>query len=164
VAISRCGKLLSWGWGEEGQLGHGTEKNAYLPRPVRVPRIEGEIGVPVCVAAGMSHSLCVVRNETFVYSPPKPPPVVHKEEAKEELPKAPTQQEMKFYTPAYVESDDEKEEEPQQPALSYRKQAVVADDGEDEEPAAPAISEDEPVVRSIRELLRRKEDAKEEVM
>lgn len=32
AAVSTCGKLMSWGWGEEGQLGHGTEKNGHLPR------------------------------------------------------------------------------------------------------------------------------------
>ena len=40
AGITACGKVLSWGWGEEGQLGHGTERNANLPRPCRVPKVQ----------------------------------------------------------------------------------------------------------------------------
>jgi alpha-tubulin suppressor-like RCC1 family protein len=153
VAITYCGKLLSWGWGEEGQLGHGTEKNAYLPRPVRVPRLEGEMGVPTYVAAGMSHTLCIIKNEAFVYTPPKPVTIekLMVADAKETLPKVPTQQEMKFYTPANVESEEE-EEAPPEPVITHKKQGMVADDEE------IITNEEEPVVRSVRELLRRKEE------
>lgn len=59
AAITKCGKLLSWGWGEEGQLGGGNEKNAAYPRPVRIPKMRSNDrkGVPVSVAVGMQISI-----------------------------------------------------------------------------------------------------------
>ena len=74
AAITRCGKLLSWGWGEEGQLGGGNEKNAVYPRPVRIPKLRNEShkGVPVAVAVGMSHTVVILKNEEHIPPPPRP--------------------------------------------------------------------------------------------
>ena len=88
AAITRCGKLLSWGWGEEGQLGGGNEKNAAYPRPVRIPKLRNESakGLPVAVAVGMSHTVVVLMNEAYFLPPPTPLPVI---EETNELPCTP---------------------------------------------------------------------------
>jgi len=65
AAITKCGKLLTWGWGEEGQLGHGTEKNSFLPRPCRLPRIKGKLGQPASVSLGQCHTFVILNNESY---------------------------------------------------------------------------------------------------
>eukprot|EP01041_Mallomonas_annulata_P008281 gene8281-17037_t len=75
AALTSCGKLLSWGWGEEGQLGHGSEKSIGLPRPCRIPRIGDMTAVPVDLSLGMSHTIVLVRNLRYrPESPPSPTP------------------------------------------------------------------------------------------
>lgn len=69
AAISACEKLLLWGWGEEGQLGNGTEKDSWLPRPVRLPDVQGQKCLPITVALGMCHTVVAVRNKNYVYTP-----------------------------------------------------------------------------------------------
>lgn len=64
-AITDCGKLLTWGWGEEGQLGVGSERNSYLPRPCRVPRVKGHLGIPRCLSLGLTHTVLVAHNPDF---------------------------------------------------------------------------------------------------
>lgn len=68
AAVSSCGKLMTWGWGEEGQLGHGNEKNGHLPRPCKLPRVASSICVPTDVALGLCHTLVLVRNKTYDYA------------------------------------------------------------------------------------------------
>ena len=74
AGITLCGKVLAWGWGEEGQLGHGSEKNTYLPRPCRVPRVKGKLGHPIDIALGMSHTIVTVKNNSYVEKLPTPIP------------------------------------------------------------------------------------------
>jgi hypothetical protein len=69
AAISACEKLLLWGWGEEGQLGNGSEKDSWLPRPVRLPTVMGQKCIPMAAALGMCHTIIAVRNKNYVYSP-----------------------------------------------------------------------------------------------
>ena len=71
AAITKCGKLLTWGWGEEGQLGHGTEKNSFLPRPCRIPRVKGKIGQPVTVSLGQCHTFVMINNPSYEHEQPK---------------------------------------------------------------------------------------------
>lgn len=86
-AITHCGNVLTWGWGEEGQLGHGTEKSSYLPRPCKLPRVYDRPGVPMDISLGGTHSVVVLHNplylapvfespvEPAVVKAPSPPPV-----------------------------------------------------------------------------------------
>jgi hypothetical protein len=74
AGITRDGKLLTWGWGEEGQLGHNNEKNSYLPRPCKLPRLSGQLGTPVNVALGMCHTLIIYQNNT--YQAPQPVQII----------------------------------------------------------------------------------------
>lgn len=72
-AISSCGKVLTWGWGEEGQLGQGNEKDSWLPKPLRCDH------APLDIALGLCHTMVVVENRQYVpvvrkASPPPPPP------------------------------------------------------------------------------------------
>jgi hypothetical protein len=69
AAISACEKLLLWGWGEEGQLGNGTEKDSWLPRPVRLPDVQGQKCIPITVSLGMCHTVVAVRNKHYIYLP-----------------------------------------------------------------------------------------------
>jgi len=78
-----CGNILSWGWGEEGQLGHGTENSTYLPKPCKLPDVHGQLSsTPMDVALGSTHSFLVMHNPYYVT--PTPQPV--KEKAGEDTP------------------------------------------------------------------------------
>jgi len=81
AAITKCSKLLTWGWGEEGQLGHGTEKNSFLPRPCRIPRVKGKIGQPVAVSLGQCHTFVMINNPSYEHEQPKQVPVAAKVES-----------------------------------------------------------------------------------
>ena len=152
AAITRCGKLLSWGWGEEGQLGGGNEKNAVYPRPVRIPKLRNEThkGVPVAVAVGMSHTVVMLKNEEYVVPPLRPLPVI--EEITEPPPTPPVATlspvvQLKKFIP-YVAPEPEREPEPEAPKA---KKSGLLFTGEEE--GAPMVS----AVRSIRELLQQRE-------
>eukprot|EP01035_Chromulina_nebulosa_P017202 gene17201-22722_t len=84
AAISGCRKLLTWGWGEEGQLGHSTEKSCYLPRPVRIPRYKDIIGYPTKVSLGMSHTIVIIENPNYIEKIPDLPLVNNKIENADE--------------------------------------------------------------------------------
>jgi hypothetical protein len=85
AAISACEKLLLWGWGEEGQLGNGTEKDSWLPRPVRLPDVQGQKCTPVTVSLGMCHTIVAVRNKNYVHTPiAEEVEVVEEEEVEQE--------------------------------------------------------------------------------
>lgn len=63
AAITDCNRMLAWGWNEEGQLAHGTEKDSFLPRPSKIPtRIKGAACQPVDLALGMCHTVVVFKN------------------------------------------------------------------------------------------------------
>jgi alpha-tubulin suppressor-like RCC1 family protein len=52
MALTAVGELYAWGWGGDGQLGHGGKEN------LAVPRVVGGIGGPVVgMSGGYSHSL-----------------------------------------------------------------------------------------------------------
>lgn len=68
--VTKCGRVLTWGWGEEGQCGSGGETNSTLPRPCKLPRIKGSELIPLDLALGMTHSLLLVRNKTHVTNAP----------------------------------------------------------------------------------------------
>lgn len=177
AAITRCGKLLSWGWGEEGQLGGGNEKNATYPRPVRIPKLRNEAakGHPVAVAVGMSHTVVVLMNEAYSIPPPTPLPVI---EETSELPCTPPVaavlikalsleaecESLHVPVPAAVPSPPPKPSpkkcrleptvEPVNP--SRKKSGLLTGDDDNQSSAAPyAVSS---AVRSIRELLQQRAD------
>jgi len=59
LLLSESGKPYSFGWGNKGQLGHGTTVNIESPRLIKLP--EGE--VPLQVAAGAyGHSMILTAN------------------------------------------------------------------------------------------------------
>lgn len=63
--VTRNGKVLLWGWGEEGQLGNGVEMNSDAPSVVDVPDVIGEagkIGKVVGIGLGLSHTVILVEN------------------------------------------------------------------------------------------------------
>ena len=51
---------------EEGQTAHGNEKSSYIPRPIRIPRIRGVIGIPIQLAIGMTHTMVIVSNPDYI--------------------------------------------------------------------------------------------------
>ena len=71
-AITSCGRVLTWGWGEEGQLGHGTEKNCTYPRPCRVPKIQNKVGTPVLMTMGQCHTTIMLQNSAYTTPLPSP--------------------------------------------------------------------------------------------
>jgi alpha-tubulin suppressor-like RCC1 family protein len=83
AVLSHDNQVYIWGWGEEGQLGNGTEKDSNLPKPCRLPSVV--MGVPsspsvrcVDVSLGMCHTVILTQNMT--YRPPTPPPTSLKTE------------------------------------------------------------------------------------
>lgn len=54
LGLARSGKVLSWGFGDMAQLGHGKMKDETLPRPI--DRITGKAAM---VSAGAQHSVVV---------------------------------------------------------------------------------------------------------
>jgi alpha-tubulin suppressor-like RCC1 family protein len=133
-ALTSCGKVLLFGWGDDAQCG-GAEKSVYWPRPVRLPRLDcdGAAGgryykmSPTDLALGMSHSLVLLRHEDHVPPAPKKPRPV----------------------PAEVVAVVVAEASAKVPSPPGRKSAVLVDEDDDGEgrgvpPAA---------VRGIRELL-----------
>jgi alpha-tubulin suppressor-like RCC1 family protein len=64
--LTQCGKLLTWGWGEEGQCGNGKERDTHFPRPVRLPRVLGSEGIPRDLALGLTHSTLLLANPRFI--------------------------------------------------------------------------------------------------
>ena len=73
AVLTYCGKLVTWGWGEEGQLGHDSEKSSYIPKPVHLPRqlqsrdvgaaVTGPGAVTVPLALGSAHTMIVMQNK-----------------------------------------------------------------------------------------------------
>lgn len=58
LALSSDGHVYSWGWGVQGQLGHGQNKTLMAPRMVEFPCPSDNTIVKVIAAGGM-HSACV---------------------------------------------------------------------------------------------------------
>lgn len=93
AAITSCGKVLTFGWSEDGQLGHANEKSNYLPRPLKIPRYCGEIGTPIDISLGMSHTIVILNNPNYVkpeipaeiLSVPVPEPVLEETLLKAEI-------------------------------------------------------------------------------
>ena len=59
AAVSAVGMLFTWGFGEEGQLGHGVESNEFEPRQVSFDATEGNLRC-LSVACGHTHTAAVV--------------------------------------------------------------------------------------------------------
>jgi alpha-tubulin suppressor-like RCC1 family protein len=59
AAVSAVGCLFTWGFGEEGQLGHGHEGNEFAPRMVSFDGIESNLRC-LSVACGHTHTAAVV--------------------------------------------------------------------------------------------------------
>lgn len=169
AAITKCNKFLVWGWGEEGQLGHGNEKSCYLPRPCRLPKLKGQAVRPIAVSLGMSHTMVIVQNIQYrsppiapIKSPAKPiiPPA--KEEIKEEPlpPPSPEKDEVFVEMPPF-------EEENADPPVVEVDDAFVDDVPYESpvvcKPKSPMLFEEkedvylEPI-RSIKELLHLREE------
>ena len=89
AAVTHCGNVLSWGWGEEGQLGHGTEKSANLPRPCRLISVHGNAGVPMDVTLGGTHTAVVLHNPSYI-PPTVREPTPEPETVAEPTPREPT--------------------------------------------------------------------------
>lgn len=160
AAITRCGKLLSWGWGEEGQLGGGNEKNAAYPRPVRIPvlREESLKGVPIAVAVGMSHTMVLLMNEAYTPPPPRPLPVIDETFEAPPSPPAPFVStvariiEHAQTKPATAPVEYVSPEPVQSPGR--KKNGILTGDADGCRSGPPAIAT---AVRSIRELLQLRE-------
>ena len=57
VALSEEGHVYTWGWGEDGQLGHNDAENQHAPRQVEPGRFGGE--KVLFVATGGRHTVAV---------------------------------------------------------------------------------------------------------
>jgi alpha-tubulin suppressor-like RCC1 family protein len=153
ACITDCGKVLAWGWGEEGQLGHGTEKSCYLPRPCRLPKVKGQSVSPRLLALGMSHTIIVAENDKYLSKPPPveapiqvpPDPIPEPEPVPIPPEPSPKRDEVQLV----VEEEEVIVEEPPQPLV--KAATLVEEDAEVEMPVP---------VRSIKELLQRREERK----
>jgi alpha-tubulin suppressor-like RCC1 family protein len=164
AAITTCEKLLTWGWNEEGQLGHGSENNSFLPRPCRIPRINGQLGVPTSVSLGMSHTMVILSNPNFVQPIREPTPPQQSIPTQTEVfvvePEAqplisPEPEPIQEYEPTCeLPLSNESEPLPEPPPLPEpdisltRKPAILDDDDE-----CSIVSSSLDPVRSVKELL-----------
>ena len=57
ATVSSNGEVFTWGWGGDGQLGHGDSNDRRVPTKVEIP--EGEVVVKV--ACGSYHTVAVTR-------------------------------------------------------------------------------------------------------
>jgi len=73
-----------WGWGEEGQLANGRERDEYAPYVVDVPSIKGSKGRVKELSLGISHSVILVENTKLGIAPSSQPPAEEKKEVVEE--------------------------------------------------------------------------------
>ncbi len=140
AAITACGRILSWGWGEEGQLGHGTERNAQLPRPCRLPKVCGLQGTPMAISLGQCHTVAILRNS--MYTTPLPSPSKQKT-----APPLPAPSPIVLRTPV-VEPEPLPEPEPEQILIPEPEPITLPEP----EPELPVVG--------IRELLRSRESAR----
>jgi len=155
AGITRCGKLLTWGWGEEGQLGLGNEKNNFLPRPCRLPRVKGKMGTPSLVSLGMCHTVVLLQNDSYtepIAAPPKQPSPVNKEVV---APPPPSPEPAVEETVPLVECDEPSPPSPLPPVLVEEEETAPVPEQEQEPEPAPVTPI---VIRSIKELLQRREE------
>lgn len=143
AAVTACGKLLTWGWGEEGQLGNGSEKDGHLPRPCRLPKVYNSLCTPVNVSLGLCHTVVLVQNSR--YDPSKEPP---RPTVAVELPKRPpTPEPEPEELPALnVEPEPLPEPEPVVEPEPTPKEPVVVEVLQEE--SVKAESEPEPVIHA----------------
>ena len=184
AALTECNRVLTWGWAEEGQTGHGNERNSYLAKPCKLPKMitlsdykhlsenseyfsmrshnKSDNSCPVQLALGIAHTVILTRNTNH----------------EEELPKPPSPEPEPIPPIAEPEPDPEPEPEPEpepvveivQEVISKPKRGALisADDDEEEEEIQPEVEEQpeptppppKPVeaVRSLRDLLNQRED------
>tara|TARA_Y100000389_G_scaffold64397_1_gene60455 strand:+ start:3783 stop:5207 length:1425 start_codon:yes stop_codon:yes gene_type:complete len=57
VGLSEAGHVFTWGYGEDGRLGHGDQDSQWAPRQVEAGRFGGD--KVVFVAAGVAHTAAV---------------------------------------------------------------------------------------------------------
>jgi alpha-tubulin suppressor-like RCC1 family protein len=160
-AITECGKVLLWGWGEEGQLGQGTEKNSFFPRPSKLPRYEGVLGVPQSIQLGNTHSTIICNN--LQYTP------VDEEDAKEEILAPDILVEPEVSPPPIVELESNVEEEVHEvaemdeetTAAQPKSVLLITDDDTILVTQRGAIEDKDPspkLIRSFRDLLALREE------
>lgn len=175
AAVSVCGKLMSWGWGEEGQLGHGTERDASLPKPCRIPRIGNSTCVPLDAALGLCHTIVLVQNKDFDFAefvpspkrvePIEPPAVVFKSPVKVIV----VEEVVEEVAPAAIE--EEEDETPPIPAPleiilpvrpAVREDAVFVIETKTPVPKTPDVTPVKPQVTvGIMDILRQREERRE---
>jgi hypothetical protein len=80
--VTEDGEVVTWGWGEEGQLGNGREQDEHSPYVVAVPKIKGAKGRVKQLSLGISHSLILVENTKIGVLPSS---LTQAEEKKESL-------------------------------------------------------------------------------
>ncbi|GMH76781.1 hypothetical protein TrRE_jg909 [Triparma retinervis] len=80
--VTEDGEVITWGWGEEGQLGNGREQDEHSPYVVAVPKIKGAKGRVKQLSLGISHSLILVENTKIGVLPSS---LTQAEEKKESL-------------------------------------------------------------------------------
>jgi len=61
--LTKEGEVLTWGWGINGQLGHGNRRYQLIPRHVQA--IGEEI---VAIAAGSKHSMAINAGTTTTFA------------------------------------------------------------------------------------------------
>lgn len=167
-AVTRDGKVLSWGWGEEGQLGHNSERNQLLPRPAHLPRLAGVVGLPVRLTMGMSHTLLLAYNARHIA--PVAPVIPEETPAPVESapPASPPKEEVVPPQPSPLPKPPSPAVHAPPPETHKPPILAAADDGDDvdEEEEEQQREEEEKVeailpmapVRGIKELLQQREE------
>ena len=66
ICKSKLGKVYTWGWGKQGQLGHGETNNELKPKLVNVCQNTAKAKV-LQVQAGFKHSMVILDNKKIMW-------------------------------------------------------------------------------------------------
>jgi hypothetical protein len=170
AAVTHCGNVLSWGWGEEGQLGNGTEKSSSLPRPCKLTRVQDRAGVPMDLALGGTHTVVVLHNPSYIApalpspvpetAPPEPEPVPEPQRAATPPPpKEPTPPATPV--PVFLQTSIEAPVIAVMPPVEHKPPMISTEDECGDEDEAPvSVPAPPPPIRGLKDILQQREERK----
>jgi alpha-tubulin suppressor-like RCC1 family protein len=163
--LSHDHQVLIWGWGEEGQLGNGTEKDSNLPKPCRLPvvmNVSQNAIKAIDISLGMCHTVILTQN--LEYRPPPPP----QEKPQELIPTSSQQQEQEKEEELTIEPPPPPIEiPPVEPPLVIERVPITPVDVVKKEGILETLDVQEPPpvitpipIRSLKDILSAREERK----
>lgn len=147
-------------------MGHGNEKNNWLPKPVRIPTIQGVTCIPVEISLGFCHTVIIAKSSTYS----KIPDICETQVKIEELEPLKTDNESEnitekeevIQTPPKFESIVESSPEVKSPVIEVKN--IVIEEKVKEEKfqvlqiPSPMQMSSQKTIRSLKDILQSRED------